>query len=283
MYNLFVASDANSWDGDSQKLSLDRCLRERDGTDSDLAAIYGSISADKIAELLRYHCVFAYESVCNKDPKFGFLTDVKVLRSEVRLEYELIPLDRFITASKLKEVRHLLDIKPDELNRTHWAVKKVDLHHKLLAIGIRLPSAPIDIDTHQFDVALSFPGQYRNYVKVIAEKIDDTIGTDRCFYDENYKAQLARPDLDLLLQDIYHNRSRLIVVFLGHDFRDSEWCGLEFRAVRDILKAHDRSRVMYVRMDDGDVEGVMSTDGYIDARQYTPEVIAQSIRRRVPN
>ena len=280
MYNLFVDSDANAWDGDVQKFSIDRCLREREYTDRDLAARYGSLSSDAIEELRRYPCVFAYESQCNKDPLYGFIKDVTVLLGEVRVEY-MIQLERFIAASQLNEIRHRLDIGRFELNRTHWAVKEVDLHLKLSSIGVRLADGPIDIDTHQFDVALSFPGQCREYVKTIAERTSDMLGPDKCFYDGYYTAQLARPDLDLLLQGIYRDRSKLIVVFLGHDFRNSEWCGLELRAIRSILKARDRNRVMYLRMDDGAVEGVMETDGYVDVRRYEPEEVAQFIHQRV--
>ena len=281
MYNLLVDSDTNSWDGDPHKFARDRCLRVGEATDSDLAAYYGSLSSARIAELRQYPCIFAYENGCNKDPKFGFLRDVSVLRGEVRIEYNILPLDNFITASKMREVQHLIDIKRFELNRTHWAVKKVDLYRKLRAIGIRVPGRPINIDTHQFDVALSFPGESRDYVKDIAENLNDKLDPDSCFYDGYYRAQLSRPDLDVLLQNIYRSRSKLIVVFLGHDYQKSEWCGIEFRSVRDILKGCDRSRIMYVRMDDGAVEGVMPIDGYIDARQHTPEVVAQFIHQRV--
>ena len=38
---------------------------------------------------------------------------------------------------------------------------------------------------------------------------------------------------------------------------------------------------MYLRMDDGAVEGVMETDGYVDVRQYEPEEVAQFIHQRV--
>ena len=281
MYNLLVDSDTSSWDGDSHKFARDRCLRVRDGTDSDLAVYYSSLSSARIDDLCRYPCIFAYETICNKDPKFGFLRDVDVLQGEVRIEYDILPLENFITASKLTEIHHLLDIKRSEMNRTHWAVKKVDLNRKLRAIGIRVPGRPINIDTHQFDVALSFPGKSRDCVKDIAENLNDMLEPDSCFYDEHYRAQLARPGLDVLLQNIYRRRSKLIVVFLGHDYQKSEWCGLEFQSVRDILKARERNRIMYVRMDDGAVEGVMSIDGYIDARQHTPEVVAQFIHQRV--
>ena len=281
MYNLFVVSDTTAWDGDPHKISADRCLRSGEYTDSDSADRYVSLSRDDVAELRRFPCVFAYENSRRKNPLFGFLTDVCVLQGEVRIEYELIPIEGFLTFSQLEEIHDRLDIKNFELNRTHWAVKKVDLYRKLRSIGIPLPRRPIDIDTHQFDVALSFPGSFREYVTTIADHLRATLGPDRCFFDEHYKAQLARPGLNFLLQEIYGDRSRLIVVFLGHDYQHSEWCGIEFRAVCDILKARDRSKIMYIRMDDGAVEGVLETDGYLDARQYDPEDVAQFIHQRI--
>lgn len=281
MYNLFVDADVESWDGDSQKFAIDRCIRVQEGTDSDLATRYGSLSPDAIDELRSYPCIFAYEAWCKKDPKYGFIEDVVVLRGEVRIEYRIIQLDRFITSSQLREIRHRLDIKNGELNRTHWAVKNLDLPLKLNSVGVTIPGDPIDIDTHEFDVALSFPGQCRGYVATIAEMIRDNVGHGKCFYDKHYMAQLARPDLDLLLQDIYRDRSELVVVFLGQDYQNSEWCGIEFRAIREILKTRHPKKVMYLRMDDGPVEGVRETDGYIDVRQYEPEQIAQFIHQRV--
>ena len=101
------------------------------------------------------------------------------------------------------------------------------------------------------------------------------------FYDNNYKGQLARPSLDILLQDIYRNRSRLIVAFLSENYKEKEWCGIEFRAIREIIKEREHERVMFVKMDEGKVEGVFSTDGYIDGRTHSPTEVAEFIRERV--
>jgi hypothetical protein len=47
------------------------------------------------------------------------------------------------------------------------------------------------------------------------------------------------------------------------DYEKKDWCGLEFRVVREIVFKRQHDRVMYVRMDDGDVTGVLTTDGYV--------------------
>jgi hypothetical protein len=140
---------------------------------------------------------------------------------------------------------------------------------------------PADIVSAFFDVALSFPGEVRPYVREVAERLALVIGQRRVFYDDYYKAQLARPNLDTLLQDIYRNRSRLVVAFLCADYQAKEWCGIEFKAVRDILKKRDDSKVMYIRFDAGRVDGVFSVDGYLDANRHTPAQVAQLIIERV--
>jgi hypothetical protein len=172
------------------------------------------------------------------------------------------------------------------MNRTHWALKDVDLHTVLSHASIpgiqqRESGEPIDVTNATFDVALSFPGENRFYAHAVADRLSLLLGRRRVFYDEYYKSQLARPNLDTLLQDIYNNRSRLVVVFLSATYQTKDWCGTEFKAIREILKQRDDSKVMYVRHDAGHVEGVFSTDGYIDAKMHTPVEVADLILERV--
>nr|WP_305068950.1 TIR domain-containing protein [Luteimonas sp. XNQY3] len=180
-----------------------------------------------------------------------------------------------------------LEIGKWELNRTHWAVKDVDLPAELNRKGIALPrwaarAGPrINLADHQFDVALSFPGEARDYVEQVAKQLERLLGPDRYFYDRNYTAQLARPSLDTFLQAIYRNRSRMVVVFAGGDYQRKDWCGIEFRAVREIINAREHDRIMFVRMDHGEVEGIFGHDGYADARNHSPAEIADFIAERV--
>lgn len=149
---------------------------------------------------------------------------------------------------------------------------------------VRPPSTArqtIDVTKHQFDVALSFPGESRKLVEEVAGALNAEMGPDRCFYDNYYKAQLARPALDVLLQDIYRSRSKLIVVFIGSDYQRKEWCGIELRAIREIIFQRGYDRIMFVRLDDGEVDGVFRTDGYLDARHHSSSEIAHFIQQRV--
>lgn len=285
MYNLFVSANEASWQGEPWTIEASRCVSEY--TDEGIIGQYGSLDAASIEALQKLPCIFAYEASNELNPKFGVIRDVVKRQGQVRVEYDLIPVDPFLTHEDLNNMLFELDIAKWEMNRTHWAVKDVNLAKELHKLGINLPnwtrtvSKAVDISTHNFDVALSFPGEVRPLVEEVAGHLERLIGPNAYFYDNNYTSQLARPSLDTLLQDIYRNRAKLIVVFLSADYQRKNWCGIEFRAIRDIIAERENSRIMFVRTDDGAVEGVFATDGYIDARQHDAATLARFIQERV--
>ena len=287
MYNFVMSAWDESFEGEPLMISRDRCINTHEYTKEDLAARFGNLNQATIEELKRLPTIFAYENACRKDPKFGRITDIVERQREVRIEYEIQEIDPFLNFTTLEEMSFALDLGRFEINRNHWAVKDVNLARELSPKGIVLPAwvrgrnRLIDLDVHEFDVALSFPGEARDYVLATAQELERFLGANRYFYDNNYRAQLARPSLDLLLQRIYGKRSKLIVVFIGGDYQRKDWCGIEWHAIRDIINRRDRDRIMFVRLDQGDVEGVLRNDGYITASNTTPSDLAEMIDERV--
>jgi hypothetical protein len=106
-------------------------------------------------------------------------------------------------------------------------------------------------------VAFSFPGETRQRIESIANTLAGDLGREKIFYDDWYKAVLAQPNLDTHLQRIYHDRADLIVVVLCADYQHKDWCHLEWRAIRDLIKKRHEN-IMFLRMDDADVDGVFS-------------------------
>jgi len=132
-----------------------------------------------------------------------------------------------------------------------------------------------------FDVGLSFAGEKRPYVAAVVAALKAMPCPRAVFYDYDFQAQLARPNLDTYLQRIYHDRCRLVVVFFCADYERKDWCGLEWRAVRDLIKNRHDDRVMFVRFDDVELSGMFSIDGYIDARTQSPVEVAALIDARL--
>jgi len=285
MYNLLVSFDSDAWNGEPCILELGRCVREY--TDEIITEKYGDFTDAQIEKIRRFPCIFAYETGIDKDPKFGLITNITNRQEKVRIEYKIIELNNFLKYSDIPNMLFELDILKTEMYRTHWAIKDVNLSKELSTKNIILPnwvrsdSKAVDITNHSFDVALSFPGEVREYIKPLVTELERVIGPNSYFYDKNFVAQLARPSLDTLLQDIYGNRSKLVVVFLCEKYQEKEWCGIEFRAIREIILKRQHEKVMFVKMDNGEVEGVFDTDGYIDFKEHTPSEIASFIHERL--
>ncbi|MCY0389916.1 TIR domain-containing protein [Robbsia sp. Bb-Pol-6] len=285
MFNLFIS--AGGWDGSPWNTTLNRCVHEY--TAPAITAQYGALDAAAVNALRQYPCIFAEETntyTGNRPPQLGVIDDVEVRGHDVRVTYRLTPITPFLSPEDLPNMLFDLGMDNWELSRTHWAVKNVDLNKVLTRRGITLPSwarpyvPTVDITTHYFDVALSFPGAARTLVKSIADELERTMGPNTYFYDNNYQAQLARPSLDTLLQGLYRNRAKLIVVFIGSQYQERVWCGVEFHAIREILLHKNHHQIMYIKVDDGQVDGVFGTDGYIDSRQHDARTIARFIRER---
>lgn len=134
--------------------------------------------------------------------------------------------------------------------------------------------------TRRFRIALSYPGERRPFIEQVAERLSTAVGRERVLYDKYYEAEFARFDLDTYLQGLYHDESELIAVFLCADYERKEWCGLEWRAVRDLIKQRQASSVMPLRFDDTKIPGLFSTDGYLWIGGRSPEDIADRILER---
>jgi hypothetical protein len=133
----------------------------------------------------------------------------------------------------------------------------------------------------RFRVALSFPGERRAFVEQVAGCLAESLGRERVLYDKYYEAEFARIDLNTHLQQLYHEQSELIAVFLCAEYERKEWCGLEWRAILDLIKRRQASTVMSLRFDDTEIPGLFSTDGYVSIGDRTPEDIANLILQRL--
>lgn len=135
--------------------------------------------------------------------------------------------------------------------------------------------------TKRFRVALSFAGENRNFIEAVADKLSAALGRPSVFYDRYYESELARPNLDTYLIRIYHEESELIAIFFCADYAQKEWCGLEWRAIRDVLKQKRDSEIMPFKFDHSEVDGLLSIDGYIEINGKGPADVARLILERL--
>ncbi len=151
-----------------------------------------------------------------------------------------------------------------------------------------------DSPEFRFEVALSFAGPHRDKVRAIAERLNEAIdpgiedrSQGRVFFDEWFRHEILGPDMEVLLQRIYHKQTLMPVADLSEDYANRRWTQAEARGIRalrmDLDTARDetaRLRILNVRFDTGDVPGVLDTEGYLDGINLSAEEIANDILKR---
>ena len=282
MYNFLVTAAKGAWDLHAYEFDKSRFL---EFTADTIKARYSKLTARNIENIKSCPTLFAYEGD-DEDVKVGYIRAIRERGRSILIEYEFDEAVKPFTFSQINGRRISLDIAGGELSRTHWAIKDEDLFSILSPLGLIdsrfLPTATIGrVEEIQFKVAVSFAGEHRVYVAEVVAEIKKRVGNDAVFYDHDFEAQLARPNLDTLLQKIYLNNSNLIVVFLSNSYDQKVWCGVEWRAIREIIKNKNDNAIMFMKFDDAVTPGLMSLDGYIDLRTKAPIEAARLIAERV--
>jgi hypothetical protein len=278
-----VTSSEGAWDLPAYEFDQTRFLEYTADT---LQAKYKKLTASTIEELKAFPTLFAYEGT-DRPTRVGYIRRIKQRGRSILIEYEFDESIKPFSFSELLPLLVKLDIEKWEMSRTHWAIKDEDLFELLASASlvdkelVEGEGQPGRVEEMRFKVALSFPGEYREYVAEVAEEIKKKLGKGAVFYDKDFTAQLARPNLDTLLQRIYLSNSDLVVVFLCKDYERKEWCGLEWRAIRQIIKNKNDHAIMFMRFDAADVSGSMSIDGYVDLKEHSPLQAARMVVERV--
>lgn len=290
MYNLLVTGHSGAWDSAEYEYDRERFC---EFSSPRVIQKFSSLDAAAIEELKSFPTLFAYEGD-KENVRVGYIRRIKERQKSIYIEYEFETTIPEIPFSKIAPLRKKLDIyTPErglgEMNRTHWAVKDEDLFEILFEAGLIDQTYLISVgqigrvEDLKFKVALSFSGERRAYVSEVADALKRQLPRGSVFYDKDFTAQLARPNLDTLLQRIYRHNSELVVIFLSKEYKEKDWCGLEWRAIREIImdrKSSDHS-IMFMRFDNTPIEGVFEHDGYVDLNAISPRAAANLILQRV--
>lgn len=283
MFNLLVTAHDDAWDLPAYEYTNDRFLEY---TNDKEKTLFKNLTAEHIDLLKSFPCVFAYEGKENP-VRIGYIRSIKERSRSIFIEYEFESEIGPIPFAQIAPLCKMLDIRNWEMNRTHWAVKDEDLFRCLHGAGI-IDGKFINpvgrtgkLEELRFKVAFSFPGETRKNVLTIVDRLKGALPAGAIFYDDDFTAQLARPNLDSLLQTIYLKNSDLIVIFLSGDYERKMWCGIEWRAIRSIINNKSDHAVMFIRVDDAEIPGVFAHDGYIDLNRFTSEQIADFVLERV--
>jgi hypothetical protein len=141
----------------------------------------------------------------------------------------------------------------------------------------------------RFLVAFSFAGEERSLVRPVAEALGDLLGREKIFYDDWYISYLAGENAEIKLQDIYKNRSMLVVSAVSESYGRKDYPLAEaqgINALRVLIRRDTNEaaklRWLPLRVGEGDIEGVMAETTHMpDIRKITTLAATNLILERL--
>jgi hypothetical protein len=128
-------------------------------------------------------------------------------------------------------------------------------------------------------VCLSFAGEDRSYVRLVADVLRKT--GIRVFFDEYEEVGLWGKDLYVHLDDVYKNAAHYCVLFVSKYYSDKLWTNHERRSAQERAFKENTEYILPARFDDTAIPGLRDTVGYIDLRGCDPGEFAEMIRAKV--
>ncbi len=133
MYNLIMVAQDGVWK--SSPAIFDRS-RIFEYTLDRLKRRFSLLEGPELEEMLSLPCLFSYERGTHSSSHIGRIRSFCKRSKEIRIDFELDPTLPAISPDDLKRLEWELDISESEFNRTHWAIKDVDLILKLVEVGL---------------------------------------------------------------------------------------------------------------------------------------------------
>lgn len=131
----------------------------------------------------------------------------------------------------------------------------------------------------EYDVALSFAGEDREYVEAVASELKKQ-GV-RVFYDNFETVNLWGKDLYTHLQDVYQNQAKYTVIFISEHYAKKLWTNHERKMAQARAFSESNEYILPARFDDTKIKGIVPTTGFIDLRRYTPKEFSDLICKKL--
>jgi hypothetical protein len=135
------------------------------------------------------------------------------------------------------------------------------------------------VNQPQYAVALSFAGEQRDYVRLVADALARQGVT--AFYDEHEEVRLWGLDLAEEFHRIYSTGATFVLIFASREYVAKAWTRHERRTAIAHAISSDDTHILPVRWDDVELPGWPSTIGYLDARRLTPVELADRVRQKL--
>ena len=128
---------------------------------------------------------------------------------------------------------------------------------------------------YDYDVAISYAGEDRNYAEALAIALDKR--KVKVFYDKYEQAMLWGKNLYPYLSELYQDRARYCVMFLSRHYAEKLWTNHEREAAQARAFQENEEYILPVRLDNTKIPGLLPTVAYLSWPPADAETLADAI------
>ena len=133
--------------------------------------------------------------------------------------------------------------------------------------------------SRQYQVALSFAGEQRDYVEQVARQLRSR--SIDVFYDRFKQVDLWGKSGTEVFHSIFGNQSAYVVMFISQAYVEKAWPTLERRSALSRMVQEQHECILPVRFDSTPCPGLPDDTIYIEAEQCDPAELAAMIAEKV--
>lgn len=122
---------------------------------------------------------------------------------------------------------------------------------------------------YTYEVALSFAGEDREYVKQVAEFLK--LNNVSVFYDSYETVKTWGTNLQEYFMEVYFEKAKYTIMFISKYYAEKKWTIYERRCALARALDEKKEYILPARFDDTEIPGLLKTIGFIDLRVLTPE------------
>lgn len=141
------------------------------------------------------------------------------------------------------------------------------------------PNLKMEDVVKEYDIALSFAGEQREYVEQVATELNN-LGI-KTFYDNFEQIDLWGKDLYQHLNDIYKNKCLYCIIFISKEYAEKLWTKHELSSAQTRAFKENREYILPTRFDDTELPGLNETIGYINLNEISPTELALMASKKI--
>jgi len=126
----------------------------------------------------------------------------------------------------------------------------------------------------EYDIALSFAGEEREYVEIVAGELKKQ--DIKVFYDQYEKTNMWGKNIYEYLAEVYSKKSLFCVIFISEEYAKKIWTHHELKSALSRAIRQKEEYILPAKFDDTEITGFEDVS-YIDLKDYSPYKFAELV------